>query len=317
MTIEKSNNINIKENTLESMVIKDSMKNLINFTFKASVKNYKAFPHTIITGPPGTGKTSLAFAIVQKHLDYYKGVTYRTELINGAVTNKANSSNVMQALLEMRKGGVLIIDEIHALPTLVCEALYPLFDYGELFVGGGKVKIENVTIIGCTTDPQKVPAPLMDRLTFKLRLGNYTENEMVNILRGRVTNGLKYDDAALVLISKVSRLVPRISIQNLTNMNNFAIANNFKVMNRDRVVEALSLMGIDENGLTEEDKTVLEIVAGFYPKAASLGDIVAMLNMDPVTYRNTVEVNLIANGFIRKSNKGRELTQKALDLLYG
>jgi holliday junction DNA helicase RuvB len=256
-------------------------------------------PHVLIDGPPGLGKTTVASAIASE-MD-----------VNLYTTNAANLrsvKNVIQYLLRMTKRSVFFIDEIHRLPKLVEEFLYPVmedFKFSTVVENEPEeIEVPAFTLIGATTSGGSLSQPFYDRFQIKEHLSFYTEDELAKLARSNSDKlGVVVTDSDLLEIAKRSKGTPRILNGRLQWYKNYK-----SCMNDNATVdEIFQLQGIDSMGLDSYDRAYLELLKNNKGNPLGLKAISSLTGIAVDTIENSVEPYLVRKGFIKRTQKGRVL----------
>ena len=261
-------------------------------------------PHVLIDGPPGLGKTTIASAIASE-MD-----------VNLYTTNAANLrsvKNVIQYLLRMTKRSVFFIDEIHRLPKLVEEFLYPVMEDFKFTMVMEKepeeIELPAFTLVGATTSGGSLSQPFYDRFQIKEHLNFYTEDELAKLARSNSDKlCIVISDEDLLEIAKRSKGTPRILNSRLQWYKNYK-----SCMNNDASVdEIFNLQGIDSNGMDSYDRSYLDILKKNKGNALGLKSISAMSGIAIDTIENSIEPYLVRKGYIIRTQKGRIIANNIL-----
>jgi Holliday junction DNA helicase RuvB len=270
----------------------------LRITTQSCKKSESVHPHILIDGPPGLGKTTLAGAVANE-----MGVNLYT-------TNAANLRSVksiLPYLMRMTHRAVFFIDEIHRLPKLVEEFLYPVMEDFKINIILEKepeeIDIPPFTIIGATTSGGTLSQPFYDRFTMKEHVSFYTVNELAKLakLNSDVLN-LSMSDEDLVEIAKRSKGTPRILNARL-QWYNMCIASK----PNQTVKEIFDMQGIDEHGLDIYDRLYLETLKSHTDTPLGLKSISAITGIAIDTIENSIEPYLIRKKLIRRTSQGRVL----------
>jgi Holliday junction DNA helicase RuvB len=275
-----------------------------------------ALDHTLIAGPPGLGKTTLAHIIAHE-----LGVGLRQT--SGPVLERAGDLAAILTALEPRD--VLFVDEIHRLPTVVEEVLYPALEDFQLdiMIGEGpaarsiKLDLPPFTLVGATTRAGLLSAPLRDRFGIVQRLEHYNVADLTGIVR-RAAHllGVAIDDQGASEIARRARGTPRLANRLLRRVRDFA-----QVRADGRVTgavadEALNLLAIDAAGLDAQDRRLLEVlVEKFDGGPVGVESLATALNEDRGTLEDVVEPFLIQQGYLMRTPRGRQATRQSFQLL--
>ncbi len=297
--------------TLADLVGKPRLKKRLRTHLIASLKKSSPFPHSLLYGPPGLGKTAVPHAIAS---EMKVGLKY----VSAPSLNKVG--HLISALVNLEEGDILLLDEIHRLPRAVEEVLYKVLDSSRVSVviGSGvsgrvlDIDIAPFSLFGTTTLLHRVSSPLRSRFQIVERLDFYSEKEMLSMARryaGLLSMDLK--DELLVLISNRARGTPRNLINLLKNLHDFVIANSwdFASLDSDRLNEFFENFGIYEYGLTSLDiEYIRTLYEDFSKGPVGIETIATSLGEDPSTLESEVEPFLLRLGFIKRTRRGRVLT---------
>jgi len=256
-------------------------------------------PHVLIDGPPGLGKTTVASAIASE-MD-----------VNLYTTNAANLrsvKNVIQYLLRMTKRSVFFIDEIHRLPKLVEEFLYPVmedFKFSTVVENEPEeIEVPAFTLIGATTSGGSLSQPFYDRFQIKEHLSFYTENELAELARSNSEKlGVVIENSDLLEIAKRSKGTPRILNARLQWYKNYKSC----MDDSASVDEIFQLQGIDNMGMDSYDRAYLDLLKQNRGNPLGLKSISSLTGIAIDTIENSVEPYLVRKGFVKRTQKGRIL----------
>lgn len=254
-------------------------------------------PHVLIDGPPGLGKTTIAGAIASE-----MGVNLYT--VNAA--NIRSVKNIMPYITGMAEGSVLFLDEIHRLPKLVEEFLYPVMEDFELSMvldtEPETIPVSRFTMIGATTSGGTLSQPFYDRFTIKEHLTFYTDDELAKLAGLNAKKlGLSLSHADLLEIAKRSKGTPRILNARLQWYQSFTSFSK-KKMSVDEVFEG---QGIDSKGLDLYDRMYLDVLSKNRHNPLGLKSISSLTGIAIDTIENSIEPYLIRKGFVCRTQKGR------------
>lgn len=293
--------------TLDTFIGNDQVKQIIKDNITIAMKKGTAFPHTLLTGTSGCGKTSLAYIIAE---------TMNVPIIelNCATPNP----NLLNQVLRVPDKGILLLDEVHSLDPAMCESvLYRYLDEQKVYLRYGDGRIEpfdvetSITIISATNMIDKLTTPFINRHDLNLKLKSYTHMDMCNML-SLYLKSLNVSVDAIDTLAYATRYIPRHAIQFAKNIIDYATLNDLTTITQDTMKQALSNLGIDEHGLTDDDRTYIHTL--YYtmnnmPTGANT--IMGILN-DSKKNIEQMEVYLIQEGIITKSGRGRQLTGKGI-----
>ena len=281
----------------------------------AKIRN-SAMDHALLSGPPGLGKTSLAMIIA-------KSLGSELHVISGPAIEK--KGDLAAILTNLGPKDVLFIDEIHRMHISVEEILYSAMeDYRlDIVIGQGpsartmQIQISPFTLIGATTRSGLLSNPLRDRFMAHLHFDFYAKHELAQIVSNNAKKlGIVFEEAALHLIAACARGTPRIANRILRRVRDFAVVKGENQISIDSVKKSLSLMEIDNYGLDRMDRKILEVINDYY-KGGPVGidTLCATLSEDRMTIEDVYEPYLLKEGFLLRTPRGREISEKAKEHL--
>jgi Holliday junction DNA helicase RuvB len=225
-------------------------------------------------------------------------------------------------LTGLKANDILFIDEIHRLSRVVEEILYPAMEDRALDIIMGKgpsaktirLSLEPFTLIGATTQIGKISSPMRERFGLVQRLDFFEQEDMENIIkRACKLWNIKIEDEALLLLSKCSRGTARIGLRLLRRVRDYAQNKDRDVVTVDVVENTLEILGIDEHGLEELDRKILDLILNsFGGGPVGLSTLAAAVAEDSSTLAEVHEPYLMKCGFIKRTNRGRVLTEKGI-----
>jgi len=292
---------------LEQFIGNDMVKQTISNSIIVAKKKDTSFPHTLITGVSGGGKTTLAYIIAES-------MNVPIIELNCATPNP----NVLNQLLKVPDKGILFLDEVHALdPSTIESILYRFMDEGKVYLRYGDGRIEpfeigkRISIISATNMIEKLSVPFVNRNELNLKLIPYTHSEMCGML-SLYLNSLSIESKAIEMLANATRYIPRHAVQFAKNIKDYAILHDLTIITSTDMRNALQNLGIDENGLTYDDRQYIHILYHTMNNMpAGINSIMGLLNDSRKNIEN-MEVYLIQEGIITKSGRGRQLTGKGM-----
>jgi len=288
----------------------------LNLFIEAVNKRGTPSEHLLFYGPPGIGKTTLAYIIANE----LKG---DIKVTSGAAVTK--TGDLAAILTNLKDNDVLFIDEIHRLPKPVEEMLYPVMEEYvlDIVIGKGpsartvRLTVPKITLIGATTKLALLSAPLRDRFGLVLRLNYYSVDEMKKVIkRSCDLLDISITDEAINEIAKRSRKTPRIANRLLKRARDLIEVKKYKIINETVLSDLFSMLEIDSLGLTDIDNKYLNLLGiQFHNNPLGVETIASSLSEDRQTVEEFIEPYLLQIGFLKKTSRGRVLTSKALNHL--
>lgn len=315
--LDSSEGISETLNTLRPSEFKEyvgqvSVKDNLQIACKAAQKRGEALDHILLHGPPGLGKTSLA-KIISKEM----GVNFKST--SGPVIERPG--DLAALLTSLSERDVLFIDEIHRLSRVVEEVLYSAMeDFSlDIMIGAGpsarsiKVTLKPFTLIGATTRTSLLTSPLRDRFGMALRLSFYSPEELSSIVtRSAKILDVEISHDAAYEIGCRARGTPRIANRFLKRLRDYAQEKAEGIITKQVAENALTMLKVDPLGLDEMDREILlTIIDKFEGGPVGIETISAAIGEEKDTIEDVYEPYLIQEGFLVRTKRGREVTERA------
>ena len=304
----------LRPRTFDAYVGQDRVRENLQVAVTAARRRRDALDHVLLYGPPGLGKTTLAYVI-----GHELGMPVRATA--GPVLEKAG--DLAAILTHLGEREVLFIDEIHRMSPVVEEILYPAMEDYELdiLIGQGpgarsvKVPVAPFTLVGATTRAGLLTSPLRARFGIVHRLDFYTESDLLHIVgRSARILGVQIDDAATAEIARRSRGTPRVANRLLRRVRDFAEVRADGTVTHDVARRALELLDVDDRGFDEADRRLLRaIIDKFGGGPVGLSTIAAAISEEKDAIEDIYEPFLLQVGFLDRTPRGRVATARAYD----
>ena len=314
--ISDRDSIALRPQRLAEIVGQDRVRENLSIIIEAAASRGEPIDHILFYGPPGLGKTSLAYVISNE-------VNANIRITAGPVIERAG--DLAAILTHLRQGDILFIDEVHRLGKAVEEILYPAMEdfVLDIVIGKGpaaktlRLNLPRFTVIGATTRLALLAAPLRDRFGARFRLDFYEQDAMERIvLRAAQLLDVEISAEGAVEIARRSRGTPRVGLRLLRRVRDYAEARADGVITVPVTHEALNLLEIDHLGLDDIDRRILHtIIVKFSGGPVGLDTIAAAISEDSATIMDVYEPYLIQLGFIDRTPRGRTCTVHAYNHL--
>ena len=304
----------LRPRTLDAYIGQERLRENLEVSIAATRQRGEALDHVLLYGPPGLGKTTLAYVIANE-----LGVPIRTTA--GPVLEKPG--DLAAILTNLNEHEVLFVDEIHRMSPVIEEILYPAMEDYELdiLIGQGpgarsvKVPVQRFTLIGATTRAGLLTAPLRARFGIVHRLDFYRDVDIQEIVRRSAgIFGVPIDDDATAEIARRSRGTPRVANRLLRRVRDFAEVRADGAITQSVALRGLELLEVDRNGFDEADRRLLRaVIDKFGGGPVGLNSIAAAISEEKEAIEDIYEPFLIQLGFLDRTPRGRVATARAYD----
>lgn len=306
----------IRPESIDEYIGQEDVKENIRVFVEAAKMRNEPLDHVLLYGPPGLGKTTLAFIIAHE-----LGTNIKTA--SGPSIEK--SGDLAAILSSLEPGDVLFIDEIHRMPRYIEEILYPAMeDFSlDIIVGSEgnsrniKIDLPPFTLVGATTRAGDLSAPLRDRFGITSKLQFYTVSELTDIIKrtARVL-GVEIEDSAAVELAKRSRGTPRIANRLFKRVRDFALVKGNGKVDLAITEEALERLKVDKMGLDNTDhELLLAIIEKFNGGPVGVEALSSSIGEEVTTIEDVYEPYLLQTGLLKRTSRGRIATDKAYEIL--
>ncbi len=306
----------LRPSSLRELIGQNQVRQNLEILIAAAKGRKECLDHVLFYGPPGLGKTTLAYILANE-----MGVNIK--ITSGPAIER--TGDLAAILTNLREGDILFIDEIHRLGRSIEEVLYPAMeDFSlDIIIGKGpsarslRLKLPRFTTIGATTRLALVTAPLRARFGAVYRLDYYDQPAMEEIVRrAAVLLNVDNDETGIEEIARRARGTPRVALRLLRRVRDFTQVRADGIITRDVAIQALDLLAVDAMGLDDVDRRVLKaIIEKYNGGPVGLATIAASISEEADTIMDVVEPYLLQLGYIDRTPQGRVATQLAYDHL--
>ena len=302
----------IRPEVLDEYIGQTEVKENIRVFIEAAKMRKEPLDHVLLYGPPGLGKTTLAYIIARE-----LGVGIKTA--SGPSIEK--SGDLAAVLSTLEPGDVLFIDEIHRMPRYIEEILYPATEDFTLDIVIGsegntrniKIDLPPFTLVGATTRAGDLSAPLRDRFGIISKLKFYSIEELTEIIKrtSRVLAMPIQEDAAKELASR-SRGTPRVANRLFKRVRDFALVDGKEEIDEEITEKALDRLKVDKDGLDDTDHQLLKaIIERFNGGPVGVESLASSIGEEVTTIEDVIELYLLQEGYLKRTSRGRCVTEKA------
>ena len=301
---------------LREYIGQDDVKGNLKVFIKAAKLRNESLDHVLLYGPPGLGKTTLAYIIANE-----LGTNIKTA--SGPAIEKAG--DLAAILSSLQEGDVLFIDEIHRMPRYIEEVLYSAMeDFTlDIIINGDsssrsvKIDLPPFTLVGATTRIGDLSSPLRDRFGIISHLDYYSIDDLIKIVkRTSKVFDISIDENAALELAKRSRGTPRIANRLLKRVRDFTLVNELDEITEEITKSSLDKLKVDGEGLDELDHKLLRtIIEKYNGGPVGIDALASSIGEEKATIEDVYEPYLLQNGYLKRTNRGRVATEKAYEHL--
>ncbi|MBI5872691.1 MAG: Holliday junction branch migration DNA helicase RuvB [Candidatus Omnitrophica bacterium] len=305
-------NISLRPKALDEFIGQKDVVDNLRVSLTAAKQRKEPLEHVLLCGPPGLGKTCLATIIAHE-------MGTKITATSGPAIERAG--DLIGILTNLDNGDILFIDEIHRLSKVVEEFLYPAMENCQIdfvidkgpYARTIKFNLKRFTLVGATTRSGLIGSPLRSRFGIIHHFDFYSENDLSTIIkRSAELLNIKIDDAGAHEIARRARGTPRIANRLLRRVRDHVQVKGNNEITKESASHALTALGIDLEGLDDIDRRVLKAIISHYQGGpVGIETLAATLNEEPDTIMDTIEPYLLKAGFLKRTSRGREVTQLA------
>ena len=310
--IDDDYELSLRPKYLREYIGQNDVKENIGIFIKAAKLRDEPLDHTLLYGPPGLGKTTLAY-IISNELES------NIKTASGPAIEKTGDLAAILSTLE--PGDVLFIDEIHRMPRIVEEVLYSAMeDFTlDIIIGNDgssrsiKIDLPPFTLVGATTRVGDLSSPLRDRFGIISKLDYYTIDDLCKIIKRTAdVFEVEIDDDAALELAKRSRGTPRIANRLLKRVRDFALVKGNGIIDINITKESLERLKVDSEGLDDTDHNLLKsIIYKFNGGPVGIDALASSIGEEVSTIEDVYEPYLLQHGFLKRTSRGRVVTEKA------
>jgi len=303
-------NLSLRPQNLGEFVGQENVISSLGISIEAAKKRSEPLEHLLLSGPPGLGKTSLAYCIAHE-------MSAKFTATSGPAIERAG--DLVGILTNLEAGDILFIDEIHRLSRVVEEFLYPAMENFQIdfvidkgpYAKSVKFNLKPFTLIGATTRKGLLSAPLRGRFGLFFDFDFYMPEDLSSIVKKSAQQlDIKIDDESCLEIAKRSRGTPRLCNRLLKRVRDYAQVVGEGVITLDLTKNSLEKIGVDKQGLDDMDRKYLSTIISLHNGGpAGIEAIAASLREDRLTLEDVVEPYLLKEGFIIRTSRGRVATE--------